>query len=159
MVFHWSLSDIKSPHVSRTLPSILVVLDNAVVWMVPTRPPTFKSSTPFINPLVTEPKAWITFGIIATFMFHNVFFSIPWQGRGTYPSFYFLLVLFCGQPGEQRPQFCKSLFVCFLGFFFFFFIIRSRLLTEMRWSVCMSKSHRSLCVSFSWTDDGLCIYH
>ena len=39
------------------------------------------------------------------------------------------------------------------------FIIRSGLLAEMRESVCMSKSHRSLCVSFSRTDAGLCIYH
>ena len=33
------------------------------------------------------------------------------------------------------------------------------LLTEIRWSVCISKSHRSLCVSFSRTGAGLCIYH
>ena len=48
MVFHWSLSDSKSPQVSRTL------LNNAVVWIVSTRPPTSKSSSPFCNPLVTE---------------------------------------------------------------------------------------------------------
>ena len=41
MVFHWSLSDSKSPQVSRTLFNILAVLNNAVVWMVSTRPPTF----------------------------------------------------------------------------------------------------------------------
>ena len=40
MVFHWSLSDSKSPHVSRTLLSILAILNNVVVWMVSTRPPT-----------------------------------------------------------------------------------------------------------------------
>ena len=37
--------------------------------------------------------------------------------------------------------------------------IRSGLLAEIRWSVCMSKSHRSLCVSFSRTAAGLCLYH
>ena len=36
MVFHWSLSDKKSPQVSRTLLSILSDLKNAVVWMVST---------------------------------------------------------------------------------------------------------------------------
>ena len=41
----------------------------------------------------------------------------------------------------------------------FFIIIRSGLLAEIRWSVCMSKSHRSLRVSFFRTDAGLCIYH
>ena len=68
MVFHWSLSDSKSTQVSRNLLSILAVLNNAVVWMVSTRPPTSKSSSPFNNPLVTIPKAPITIGIIVTFM-------------------------------------------------------------------------------------------
>ena len=44
-------------------------------------------------------------------------------------------------------------------FFFLLIIIRSGLLAEIRWSVCTSKSHRSLCVSFSCTGAGLCIYH
>ena len=44
-------------------------------------------------------------------------------------------------------------------FFFLLIIIRFGLLTEIRWSVCMSKSHRNLCVSFSRTGAGLCIYH
>ena len=41
---------------------------------------------------------------------------------------------------------------------FLMIIIRSSRLDEIRWSVCMSKSYRSLCVSFSWTDSGLSIY-
>ena len=60
MVFHWSLSDSKSPQVSRTRLSILTVLSNAVVWIVSTRPLTSKSSRPFNNPLVTVPSAPIT---------------------------------------------------------------------------------------------------
>ena len=39
MVFHWSLSEMKSPQVSMTLLSILTDLNNIVVWMVSTRPP------------------------------------------------------------------------------------------------------------------------
>ena len=50
MVFHRSLSDSKSPQVSRTLLCILAVLNNAVVWMVSTRPRTSKSSGP-LNPI------------------------------------------------------------------------------------------------------------
>ena len=76
------------------------------------------------------------------------------QGRGTYTSFYILSVLFCCQPGRQNRQFCKFFF-----FFFFLIIIRFGLLAEIRWSVCMSKLHRRLCVSFSRTGAGLCIYH
>ena len=38
MVFHWSLSDSKSPQVSRTLFSILADIKIVIVWMVPTWP-------------------------------------------------------------------------------------------------------------------------
>ena len=76
MVFHWTLSDSKSPQVSRTLLSILVVLNNVVVWMVSTRPPTSKSSSAFSNLLVTVPIAPIRIGMIVTCMFHS-FFQFP----------------------------------------------------------------------------------
>ena len=79
MVFHLNLSDSKSPQVARTLLSIRAVLNNAVVCIVSTRPPTSKSSSPFHNLLVTALKAPITIGIIVTFMFHSFgcfFFSI-----------------------------------------------------------------------------------
>ena len=150
MVFHWSLSDSKFPQVSRTFLSILAVLNNALVWMVPTHPPTSKSSSPFSNPLVTVPNAPITIGIIVTCMFHS--FSIPLQGRDSYSSFHILSMLFCGQPGQQSRLFCKFSF-------FLLIIIKSGLLAGIRRSVCMLKSHRSLCVSFSRTGAGLCIYH
>ena len=48
--------------------------------------------------------------------------------------------------------------VLFCLFFFFFFaltITRSGCLAEIRWSDCISKSQRILCVSFSRTDSGL----
>ena len=86
MVFHWSLSDSKSPQVPRTRLSILAVLSNAVVWIVSTRPPTSKSSSPFNNPLVTVPNAPITIGTIVTFMFHSFFNSLA---RSRYLSFFF----------------------------------------------------------------------
>ena len=84
MVFYWSLSDSKSPQVSRTRLSILAVLSNAVVWIVSTRPPTSKSSRPFNNPLVTVPNAPITIGTIVTFIFHSFFNSLA---RSRYLSF------------------------------------------------------------------------
>ena len=76
MVFHWSLSDSKSPQVSRTRLRILAVLSNAVVWIVSTRPPTSKSSRPFNNPFVIVPNAPITIGTIVAFMFHSFFNSL-----------------------------------------------------------------------------------
>ena len=85
MVFHWSLSDSKSPQVSRTLLSILAVLNNVVVWMVSTLPPISKSSSPYSNPLVTVPKALITIGIIVTCLLHSFF---NYRARSRYLSFF-----------------------------------------------------------------------
>ena len=76
MVFHWSLSDNTSPQVSRTLLRILAVLNNDVVWIVSTRPPTSNSFSPFNNPLVTVQKALITICIIVTSLFQS-FFQFP----------------------------------------------------------------------------------
>ena len=87
MVFHWSLSDSKSPRVSRTRLRILAVLSNVVVWIFSTSPPTSKSSKPFDNPLVIVPNAPITIGTIVTFMFHNFFNSLE---RSRYLSFFSL---------------------------------------------------------------------
>ena len=84
-VFHWSLSDSKSPQVSRTRLRILAVLSHAVIWIVSTSPPNSKSSRPFNNPLVIVLKAPITIGTIITFMFHGFFNSLS---RSTYLSFF-----------------------------------------------------------------------
>ena len=123
MVFHWSLSDSKSPQVSRTLLSILAVLNNAVVWMVSTRPPTSKSSSPFSNPLVTVQNAPITIGIIVTCMFHSFFNSLArWRYLSFFPhSFIFIL----WSAGTAISTILQVLFF-------------SGLLTEIRLSVCMS---------------------
>ena len=115
MVFPWSLSGRKSPQVSRTLLSILAVLNNAVVWMVSTRPPTSKSSSPFSNTLVTVPNAPITIGIIVTCMFDRSF-SIPLQDRGTYLSFFSRSLFY--------PVVCRDSKVDYFAssLFFFFFV-------------------------------------
>ena len=150
MVFHWSLSDSKSPQVSTTLLSILAVLNNAVVWMVSSQPPTSKSSSPFSNPLVTVLKAPITIGIIVTCMFHSFSNSQVEVLILLFTFFQFYSVV---SRNSKVDNFANSLF------FFLLIIIKSGLLAKIRWSVCVSKSHRSLCVSFSRTGAGLCIYH
>ena len=83
--FHWSLGDSKSPQISRSRLKILAVLSNAVVWIVSTRPPPFKSSRPFNNPLVIVLNAPITIGTIVTFLFHSFFNSLA---RSRYLSFF-----------------------------------------------------------------------
>ena len=103
MVFHWSLSDSKCPQVSRTLLSILAVLNNVLVWMVFSHPLISKSSSVFNNLLVTVPKAPITIGIIVTFMFLWFFNSLA---RSRYLSFFSLSFNFI--LGKQSPQFCNT---------------------------------------------------
>ena len=99
VVFNWSLSDSESPLVTRTLLSILADPNNAVLWIVSTRPFISESSTFFINPLVTVPWPPIIIGINATFTCHS-FFQFPSK----------VLILLSGQPGQQIQQFCKFYF-------------------------------------------------
>ena len=140
MGFHWSLSDSKSPQVSR----ILAVLRNAVVWIVSTCPPTSKSSRLFNNPLVIVPNTPISMGTFITFMFHSFFNSLA---RSRYLSFFSLNFRFI--PWSAGTA--KSTIFQILFFFFFWLLIfkRSGLLAGIKRSVCMLKSHRSLCESFS----------
>ena len=136
MVFHWSLSDSKSPQVSRTLLSILAVLNNAVVWMVSTRPPTSKSSSPFSNPLVTVPNAPVTIGIIVTSMFHSFFNSLA---RPRYLSFFshsFSFILWSA--GTAKSTILQDLF-----FFFFLIIIKSGIIIIIISSSSSSSSSSS----------------
>ena len=125
MVFHWILSDIKSPQVSRTLLSILAVFNNAVVWMVSTRPPTSKSSRLINNPLVTVPKAPITIGIILTFIF-NSFFQFSRKVEVLISLFTFFQFYSVVSRDSKVNNFADFLF------FFLLIIIRFGLLAEIR---------------------------
>ena len=82
MVFHWSLSDTKSP-----LLSILAILYNIVVMMVSTRPLNSKFPSPFNNPVVTVLKAPIKIVIIDTFVFYSFF---NYLARSRFLSFFSL---------------------------------------------------------------------
>ena len=146
MVFHWRLSDSKSPQVSRTRLSILAVLSNAVVWIVSYRPLTSKSSRPFNNPLVTVPNATITIGTIVTFMFHNFF---KFSSKVRILLFTFLQIYSVVRRDSKVNNFADSLS------FVDYYKVWSP--AGIRWSVCMLKSHWSLYESFSRTGAGLCI--
>ena len=146
MVFHWSLSNSKSPQVSRTFLSILAILNNAVVC---TRPATSNSFSPFSNPLVTVPNAPITIGIIVTYMLHS-FFKFPSKVKVLILLFTFFQFYSVVSRDSRVDYFASSLFLLLI-------IIRSSFLAGVRCYVCMLKSHRSLCVEFSRTGAGLCI--
>ena len=128
MVFHWSLSDSKFPQVSRTLLSILAVLNNAVVWMASTRLPISKSSSPFSNPLVTVPNAPMTIGIIVTCMFHS-FFQFPSKVEVLILLFTFFQFYSVVSRDNKVDYFASSLF------FLLLIIIKSGLLAGIRWLV------------------------
>ena len=120
MVFHWNLTDSKSPQVSRTRLRILAVRSNSVVWIVSTHPQTSKSSRPFNNPLVIVPKAPITIGTIVTFMFHSFFNSLA---RSRYLSFFSLSFRFIlWFAGTAKSTILQILFF-FLFFFFFCWLL------------------------------------
>ena len=138
MVFHWSLIDSKSPQVSRTLLSIQVDL-NKFGWS------PVDLLFPSTNHLVTVPNIPITIGITSAFMFHSCFFLIR---LGIHLSFY---------PLVSRNSKVGIFFFLFSFFNSFCWLLKG--LAKIKLSVCISKFQRILCVSFSWTDSGLCIYH
>ena len=95
-------------------------------------------------------KATLTIGAIVIFMFHSFFNSLP---RSRYLSFFSLTSRFIlWSAGTAKSTILQILF-----FFVDYFEVWSS--GRDRWSVCMLKSHRSLCESFSRTGAGLCIYH
>ena len=142
MVSRWSLSDNKSPQVSRILLSILADLNNAVVWMVPTRP------------LISE-SLYQSFGDCTkntNYNRYNRHFHVPQFFQ--FPSKVQVLILL----------FIFFQFYCVVSWdskfsLFLLIITRSDRLADIRWSVCISKSQRSLCILFFRTDVGLCVYH
>ena len=110
-----------------------------------------KSSNPLNNPTVSVPRAPIIIGINVTSMFH-CFFDLLASSKHlslllTFFQFYSVVSLDC-----KVHNFASSLF-------FLLIIIRSDRLAMIRWSVCMLKSYRSLCISFSRTTSGLCMYY
>ena len=141
MVFRWSLSDSTSPLVYRTRLRILAVLSNAVICIVSTRPPTFKSSRPFNNPLLIGPKAPITIGIIVTFMFHSFFKSLATSRYLSFFSRSFRFILWSGETAKST----------ILQIFFFFWLLLSLLiLIFTHWSFFTSELADGLSLEFEW---------
>ena len=142
--------EFKWQQVSSSLLGSSQYLNNTVVWMVSPRPPISKSFSPWYYPSVTVPRAPITMGIIITFMFLSCFNSLA---RSRYLSFRSLSVNYIlWSAGTAKSSIMQVLF-------FLLIIIKSGRLAEIRWSVFISESQRSLYVSFCRTEARLCIYH
>ena len=91
----------------------------------------------------------ITIGITVTIMFHCFLSSLT---RSKYFSLFSLSLFF-----TQLVRYKENSF--FFFFSFLLLITRTDLQHGIRWSLCIPKSQWILCISFSRTDAGLCIYH
>ena len=109
-IFHWSLSDSKSPQVSRTFLGILVVL-KIYEWSPHVRQLPSPSGSLIIL-LLTVPKAPITIGIIVTCTVHIFFNSLA-----RYLSFFshfFNFILW--STGTAKSTILQFFFFCWLLF-------------------------------------------
>ena len=118
--------------------------------MFSTRLVISKNSSPCNNHLVTVPRETIIIGI-NTLSCSPVFFFNSLASPGTcsfFTFFRFYSVVSADSKIHNSGSYLSLLFT----------IIRSCRLVRIKWSVCISKFQRSLSVSFSGTDFGLCIY-
>ena len=104
MIFCWSHS--KSPKVSRTLLSILVNLNNTLVWMVLILFLVSCSCSLFIKYMEIVPSAQTTIGITVILMSLSFCSSL---GIFKYLSVRFLL--FCDLPEQQNSQITNYFFL------------------------------------------------
>ena len=112
--FPWSLSDSKSPQVSRTFHGILADLSNVVVWMVSIPSLISNLSRPFARILETVSYASTTIVVTLSLMFHRFFFSILLQGPINYRSFCFLSFSLSGQPKYSTKQLVFDIIIIFI---------------------------------------------
>ena len=133
MVFHWSFSDSKFSPISRILLIILVDFNNAVIWMVSTCLFISKSSRSFNNSLGIVPSAPTTIGI--TVVLCSTFFSA--LRRSTYLSLFSFSFPF------TQWSVRKTISTTRLILLFLLTITRFGHLTEIRRSICISKSQRT----------------
>ena len=142
MISHWGLNDSKSSQVSSILLSTQTDFNNAVVLLFTSLP------VPLLILLWLYQEYQFTIDIIVTFIFHSFFNSLT---RSHYLSFFSLSFSFTlWSAGHSKVRNSPSSY-----FLLLLTVFRCGRLPEIRWSVCISKSQKSLCVSFSRRDVGL----
>ena len=102
------------------------------------------------EPLRTDPSTRIIIVITVILMFHGFlfFFLVFLQSPSIIFSLSFIFTLWSA--GTAKSTRCSFLLLMYT---------KSVFLARIRWSVCILKSQRILCVSFFGTDSGLYIYH
>ena len=129
-ILHWSLIDSKCLQVSRTLLSILVDLDNAVIWLVSFRSPKFQLFQSPFQALGDRSKCWSHNWLTVSLIFGS-FLSSP--AKSKYLSLYWLSLIFTlWSTGTANHLYGKFFFCsCYLSLGLIF-----------RWPVYISKSLR-----------------
>ena len=138
MVFQLSLSDSKSPLVSRTLLSILADLNNVAVRIVSIRPLISNSFSPILKPFGTVPSVPVTISITVTLMFHNFLTSL------SKPKYFSLSLIFTLWSSGTAKSTIRP--VSLLLSFILLITTWSGLLVGIRGSVCFLKSQKILCL-------------
>ena len=137
--------------VSQTLLVFLPNLNNAVVGMVPTCPLIFIFSMSFFQTFPNCTKN-------INYSWYQCHFHVPqffqFSSKVEVPMLLFTFFQFYSVVNWDSNVHNRQVF-----FFFFVLFYKIRSSVEIRWSDCTSKSHRSLCISSSWKDSRLCIYH
>ena len=112
----------------------------------------YNSSNTISKPLETIPIESIWSGIIITItiIFYSFLCSLA---RSKYLSLFTFSLIFILWSAEIA-KFTIWQILCLL-----LIITRSSLLAQIRWSVCISKYQRIVCIAFSRMDSGLSIYH
>ena len=128
----------KFTQVARTLQSILADLK---VWMDSIIPLISCSPRLFSRSLATIPRILSTIVIISTFMFYT--FSSLLKDTNIYLSSLSFIQLFIRKSKSTSWQD----FFCFVN-------TKSGLLTRIGWSVSISKSQKTWCISFSRKNSG-----
>ena len=117
--------------------------------MVFTYPLILKTSSAFINPLWIVLNSLTTTGIITSSMYNSFFFIS--LARSMYLSlFAFFYILTLWSAGMAKSSIRQVPFLWLT-------VSRFNRLAEIRWSLWITKSQRSFCVSFS--RDRFCVVH
>ena len=112
MVFHGSLSDNKSPQVSRTLLSIQTDLNNSVGWKVLIQPQIFYSSSPLTKPLGIIGSTPFSIDITITIILFAGMVQV------LVSSFAFFDFALCGSLGRQRSLYGKYSYFFLISFIY-----------------------------------------
>ena len=133
----------KSPQVSRTLLGILDDLSNTVVWMVSILLLISSSLSFSFKAFGTVLRAPIKIRITVTL--NSLFSSLA---SSNYLFIFLFSLIFTQCSGRSKSPWYQILFFLLLN-------TRFDLQVGIRWSICISKSKRILCIWFSRTYSGL----